>query len=167
MSGRCGEEEKKERKTITKQQQTNRNTRKKQVMQNMIAHHQWTDAQPVPEQWQPFLPWPIPHGFIADHNVIQCGTSIWPVCISCPASVPSQLLVHPQLPHLAGKHKKQKTLWLSVRTAQQLKQWCVVSVIFSLNPKHRTVPAVRKKINSNPAKTRTIIYEDSDFSFLS
>lgn len=69
MSGGCGEEEKKERKTITKQQQTNRNTRKKQVMQNTIAHHQWTDAQPVPEQWQHPPPANSP-SFVVQHEAM-------------------------------------------------------------------------------------------------
>ncbi|KAM9304501.1 protein FAM133B isoform 4-T4 [Morus bassanus] len=34
--------------------------------------------------------------FIAEHNIIRCGISLWSVGVSCPSPVPSRLLVHPQ-----------------------------------------------------------------------
>ena len=38
---------------------------------------------------------------------------------------------------------------------QQLRYQCVINIILILNPKHDTIPATRKKINSSPDKTRT------------
>ena len=40
-------------------------------------------------------------------------------------------------------------------TQQQLKHQCVINIILMLNPKHSTIPATKKKINSIPAKTST------------
>ncbi|KAF1441678.1 V-type proton ATPase subunit S1, partial [Spheniscus demersus] len=39
---------------------------------------------------------------------------------------------------------------------QQLKHRCVINIVLTLNPKHSTVPATRKKINSIPVETRTL-----------
>ncbi|KFV44559.1 Sodium channel protein type 5 subunit alpha, partial [Gavia stellata] len=59
---------------------------------------------------------------------------------------------------ILGQYKKLKIPRLSVSTAQQqLKHQCVVNIILLLDPKHRTIPTTRKKINSIPAKTRTVI----------
>ena len=70
---------------------------KKQVMHNAIAHHPLTDAQPNPEQ-------PAPHPgqpplYIVQHDVRWYGIPLWPVWVSCPGSVPSQLLLHPWPAH--------------------------------------------------------------------
>ena len=43
-----------------------------------------------------------PPAFIAEHNVIGYGISLWWVGVSCPGSVPSQYLVHPQGPRWRG-----------------------------------------------------------------
>lgn len=40
---------------------------------------------------------------------------------------------------------------------QQPNYRCVIGTILRLKPKHSTVPAIRKKINSIAAKTRTLI----------
>lgn len=67
--------------------------------------------------------------------------------VICPGSVPSQLLVHPQLPVLMGEYmKKKQSLALYSPAQQQLKHWCVTNVILILHLKHRTIPATRKKI---------------------
>lgn len=39
---------------------------------------------------------PYPKIFISEHEATQYGISLQPVCVSCPASVPSQILAHPQ-----------------------------------------------------------------------
>lgn len=37
--------------------------------------------------------------FIAEHEVTQCGTSLWPVWVCCPGCVPSPSPAHPQPTH--------------------------------------------------------------------
>lgn len=39
---------------------------------------------------------PYPKIFISEHEDAQYGISLQLVCVSCPASVPSQILAHPQ-----------------------------------------------------------------------
>lgn len=70
-------------------------------MHNALAYHLLTDAQLVPKQWSPSLPQPILPVFIVPHCVIWYRMSFGPVWVSCPGSVPSQLLVHPQV-HTQG-----------------------------------------------------------------
>jgi len=54
-----------------------------------IAQHQPPDVQPVPEQWPPCPP---PPSFIAEHDVVWCGTSLRSARVSCPSCVPSSFL---------------------------------------------------------------------------
>ena len=57
---------------------------------------------------------------------------------------------------LLAEHRKLKNPWLKISaTQQQLKHQRVINIILTLNSKHSTVPATKKKINSIPAKTRT------------
>ena len=63
----------------------------KQVVHNAIAHHSLTDAQLVPEPRSP-LPASSP-SLYSGHDVIWYGIALWPVWVSCPGCVPSQLLV--------------------------------------------------------------------------
>lgn len=63
-------------------------------MYGAVAHHALTDAQQVPEQWPPASF--TPRLYIL-HGVICYGISLWPVGISCPGCVSSQLLVPPSL----------------------------------------------------------------------
>lgn len=73
--------------------------------------------------------------------------TVLPVCISCPDSTLSQLLVQPQTPYWQG----------SVSTAQQqLKHRCSITTIFNKNPKHSLIQASTKKINVIPVKTDNI-----------
>ena len=75
-----------------------------------------------------------------------------PFWVSSSGSVTSQLLVH------LCCRAEQENHWLSVSTdQQQLKHSCVISMIFLLNPKHRTIPATRKETDPNSA---TAITED-------
>jgi len=54
---------------------------------------------------------------------------------------------------LAGQHEKLNSPWLSVSTAeQQLKHQCVITTVFSTNPKHGSIWASAKKSNSIWAK---------------
>lgn len=48
--------------------------------------------------------------FIADHNVICYEISLWWVVISCPRSLPSQLLMHPQPAHWQGNVRNREIL---------------------------------------------------------
>ena len=67
----------------------------KQVMRNAIAHHLLTDAQPNAEQSG--HPPPASHPCIL-FSMTSNGMELplWLVWVTCPGSVPSQLLLHPQ-----------------------------------------------------------------------
>jgi len=52
-------------------------------------------------------PLPLLLAFIAEHDVIWYGTSLWSVCISCPDYVPSQSLDHPSLLVRGGMLERQ------------------------------------------------------------
>jgi len=39
---------------------------------------------------------------------------------------------------------------------QQLKHQCINNILLTLNQKHSTIPATKKKINSTPAETTTV-----------
>ena len=82
-------------------------TQERQVMQmKMIAHHQSTDAQTVPEQ-QPPLP-TSPTSLIADHDAVRHGVSLQSIAVICPGYVPSQPPVHPQPPCWWGERQKRR-----------------------------------------------------------
>lgn len=58
---------------------------------------------------------------------------------------------------LAGWWEKLKCSQLSIRTTvQQLKQWCVVSIILIWNSKHSTMTVIRKKMSSISAETKEL-----------
>ena len=62
----------------------------------------------------------------AEHDVIQCGMSLWSVGVSCPRGGPSSLLVPPPACSLVGRGEGQKKPQLCVnRTQQQLKHPCI------------------------------------------
>lgn len=55
---------------------------------------------------------------------------------------------------LLGQHKDQKSSWYCISTAeQQVKHGCAINSELTNNPKHSTIAAAVKKINSNPDKT--------------
>jgi len=65
------------------------------VVHKAIAHHPPTKALTVPEQQ--LSPWPTSLRLMFfSYDVKWYGISIWSIQISCPGSVPSQLLVPPQ-----------------------------------------------------------------------
>lgn len=67
---------------------------------------------------------------------------------------------------LAVLHKNLKSPWLSVNTAlQQLEHWCVIDTVLIRNPKHRIIPATRKKMNFIPSETRTVLHSNLTFVF--
>ena len=74
----------------------------KQMMHSAIAHQLLTNVQPVPEQ-RAATPRPTPSSFIVHHDVTWYGISLWPVWVSCPGCVPSQLLVYCQPPCWQGR----------------------------------------------------------------
>ena len=58
---------------------------------------------------------------------------------------------------LSGQSKRLESPGLSVSTAlQQLKHQCDINIILTLKPKHNSLPATRRKINSILAETRTV-----------
>lgn len=76
-------------------------------------HHQPTHAQTIPEQQTPWNT-PAPHPiFIAEHDVIQCRTSLWLVWVSCSSHDSSQSLDHPW-----------PTCWASVQGAEKALALC-------------------------------------------
>lgn len=85
-------------------------------------------------------PWPTPrftvqwHYKVGDLSLFSLGQLSW-LC-------PSQLLAHPQL------WETETSLDLCSTVLQQPKRWFDINIILILNPKHSTIPASRKKINS-------------------
>ena len=67
----------------------------KQVMHNAIAHHP-TDQCPASPQEAATSPSPqqTPSTLYVQYDVIWYGIA-WPVWVSCPCCIPSQLLMHP------------------------------------------------------------------------
>ena len=65
----------------------------KQVMHNTVAHRSQADAQLVPEQRSALPPWPIPPSLYTGHDITWYRIPLWPVWVSCPGCVPSQLVV--------------------------------------------------------------------------
>ena len=130
----------------------------KQVMHNAIAHLLPTDAQLVPKQRssdpsQPhspqFMYWTWCH-MARNIALASLGQLSWlcPLPTSC---APPAFL-------LAG-HEKLKNPWLGLNaTGDNWKHQCVINILLILNPKHSTIPATRKKINSVLAETRTTIF---------
>lgn len=85
----------------------------KRVMHSIIAHHPLTDAQPASKQELPPSQFPTVYQglglfFFFPLVVKWYGISLWPGQVSCPASMPSQLLVPIPSPLLEGQHKKLK-----------------------------------------------------------
>ena len=118
-------------------------------MHNAIAHHSPTNAELVPEQQSP--PGQLPPVYTG-HDITWCGIPLWPVWVSCPGCVPSQLLVPLQL-----------SLWLGIRSRKILDfrlniswQQLKISVCYRHSSQTESeTSATRKKINFIPAKTRT------------
>lgn len=99
--------------------------------------------------------------FIADHNVIWHGTSLWSVVISCPSCVPSQLLMLPHPGHWQGSVKNREILdavqWL-LSSSYNIH---VLSTLFwSKNP-ISTIRIPMKKINSIRVRLSTSIGIDN------
>lgn len=121
----------------------------KQVMHDGIAHRSLTDAQPVPEQWTLAS---LPPSLLLSrchmlwHILLVWGQLSW-LCPHTASCVPPAF-------SLAG-HKELKSSQLSIKTEQQqLKHQRVINTILALNL-NSTTPAIREKINSIPAATRT------------
>lgn len=97
--------------------------------------------------------------FTAEHNIIWCGISLWPIYVGCRGSISSQLLAAPLPPPWARWCKMLKSPWLSASTTQQQVKHQYVILIFILNHKHSTVLTTMKKINPIPASIKTIHFE--------
>ena len=127
----------------------------KQVMHNAIAHHLLTNVQPDPEQClslpsaisPQFYCWARCH-VVWDIPLVTLGQ----LSSLCPLPAPGA----PPAPLLSELHEKQNSPWLCASTVLQLKHRCVITTVFTPNPKHSTIPATRRKINSILAETRTL-----------
>ena len=96
----------------------------------------------------------LPPAYIAEHDAICYGTSLWTVWVSCPGSVPSQLLVSLPVPTAGSTLWKAGTSLTLCSTAQQhLEHWCVSNTVFLLNPRQSTIPNTITKITSVKART--------------
>ena len=77
-------------------------------MHNEVAHHLLTDGQLVPEQ-QSAPPGQLAPCLYTGHGIIGYGIFLWPVWVSYPGGVPSQLLV-----------PLQPSCWLGMRSCKIL-----------------------------------------------
>lgn len=81
--------------------------------------------------------------FIAKHDAMWYGKSVWPDWVSCPGCIPFQLPVHPQAPLMAGQHEELKCPWFyaellyknQITGVISILICCVVFVFFS--PKYK------------------------------
>lgn len=64
-----------------KRKVTERNTIQQVKQMRTIAHHQRSDAQPVPEQY--FPPNDLLPGCIAEHDALWSGIFLWSATVSC------------------------------------------------------------------------------------
>lgn len=110
--------------------------------------NKWCTVQLLATHWRPQVASiashkPTPPTFIVQHNVTWYG--IWDIHLarlgqlSCCCPLPA--------PCWQGTMRSWNILELCVITAQQLKHWCIISVISILNPKHSNIPATRKKVD--------------------
>lgn len=91
-------------------------------------------------------------------------TSLWPVWISSPSSVHSQLLAHPQFHCGQAAGGAEKSTALCQNALQQLKHKCVIDIVLTLNPKQCTISATRKKTNSAHVNSGYLPFAFSNFS---
>lgn len=126
------------------------------MIHNTITYHLKTDAQPVPEQQWLFHP--IPSVSVVQHDVIGYEISLWPVWVSCPGSVPSQVLVHTQL--LFGK-----AMWEDEMSFILCKHYSTTTEMsvcdqhfHSKSQTQHYTYTTRNEINLIPVKTSTMCY---------
>ena len=131
----------------------------KQVMYSAIGHHPLADAHPVSKQQQP-PPASSLQFYSFSHDVVWYGVSLWPLWVSCPGYVPSQLPVpaSPCAGRAVGESKKLKCPWLCTALLSN-KHQRVISIGFLLKPKHTIIPDTMKK-NSVPGETRIWSYSN-------
>lgn len=120
-------------------------------------------AAPVPPWWNPLTIEFYPR------DVLRYRMSLWPVWVSYPGTVSSQILV-PQHSCWQGSMRKweTKTFLGPCNTAQQqLKHHYLINAAFFLKPKHSILSDTVKKAISVPSETRTVKASDSALSLQS
>lgn len=121
-------------------------------MHNTIAHHLQTSAHPVPEQRSSpssqLLPADVQGMMFSDMGYPFGQFSSTVLLMLSPS-----FLCHSSL----AEYEKLKSPLLRVGTTeQQTKHQGAIYMILLLNQNHSTSPAIRKRINSIPAKMRTM-----------
>lgn len=97
--------------------------------------------------------------FIAGHNVIWCGISLWSAGISCPSSVSFQLLVHHQPTHwgAVGSGKGLDAVGALLSNNKNI-TGLSTGAVFSTNLKCSCIPAiVRERTLSQPKSAHTYV----------
>jgi len=96
--------------------------------------------------------------FVAEYKVMLYGISLWLIWISCPGFASSQPLVRPQPSHWSVVMVVER--WCYASTLQQWpKHWCIINTVLATDPKHNTVRASMKKVNSILDRPSTLVSE--------
>ena len=81
---------------------------------------------------------------VFSHDVIQQGLYLWPVWVSCPGSVPTQLPA-PSSPLTDSAVQAAEKL--------KLKHHCIINIIFLPKVKYSVIPDAVRKASSIPGET--------------
>lgn len=122
------------------------------MVHNTVARHVLAEDQPSPEQQLATPSW-LPQFIVTGHDLLGYGISLLPVWVTCPSPALPQLLVYLLTGRAWGT---EMFLEFGVSIKQRLQHQCVISILI-VSPKDSIVPAARKKINSLPAETRTVM----------
>lgn len=90
----------------------------------------------IPHLLTSLLSFSFPKAFMAEHDVLWCGVSLWPAGVSCPSCVSSQLLTHLQ-PACGGERSEE---WKGCVLCEHCSARVTNTVLVS-NSKHSTMQA--------------------------
>lgn len=121
---------------------------RKQVMQkqSLATSHGKADVQPVPKR-NPLCPLFI--CWIWHYMAWHTSLVSW---VHLSGYIPSQPLAHPQCIHCRGTEEHWRPWYYAHTVQQQLKHWCITSIILVATLKQSMVRAAVKRINSIPAR---------------
>lgn len=108
-------------------------------------------THPIPQQWSASKS-PTPPVY-----ALPLAFSVWNISCTSPGHLSWLCPASSSCTSLPAEYGKLKSPWFRIRTTQQQpKHHCAFNAVLILNPKCSTVPATWKKMNSVPAKTRTV-----------